>query len=322
MNDIAFVNRKATALFLVAVAATTAMWAMPATAGQIYLPSYSTSSQADMVGVYDATTGATLNAAQVPGLFAAYDVALSGPNLFVVNSPGGKQGNGRIGEYDAATGTAVNAALISGLFNPNGIALSGSNLFISDSQKGTIGEYTTSGATVNATLITGLNNPGYIALSGSNLFVPNAGNGTIGKYTTSGVTVNAAFISGLNRPLAVAVSGSNLFVANTDSNTIGEYDATTGATVNAALVTLHSMNGLNDLEVYGGNLFVEQYLDVNNARIGEYNATTGAPVNAALITGLQSPWGFAIVPEPSSLVLCGLGAVGLLCYLLSRRRTA
>jgi hypothetical protein len=51
------------------------------------------------------------------------------------------------------------------------------------------------------------------------------------------------------------------------AGTVGEYNATTGATVNASLVS-----GLTDpigIALSGGNLFVD-----NDGTIGEYNATT------------------------------------------------
>ena len=44
----------------------------------------------------------------------------------------------------------MNASLVSGLNDPFGIAVSGSNLFVANYERGTIGEYTTSGAVVNA----------------------------------------------------------------------------------------------------------------------------------------------------------------------------
>ena len=37
--------------------------------------------------------------------------------------------------------------------------------------------------------------------------------------------------------VSIAVSGGNLWVANTGSGTIGEYNATTGAAINAALIS-------------------------------------------------------------------------------------
>jgi PEP-CTERM motif len=63
-------------------------------------------------------------------------------------------------------------------------------------------------------------------------------------------------------------------------------------------------------ETARGQIFV-----INGGTIGEY-ATSGATVNAALITGLNvplgnTPWGIAVVPEPSSLVLAALGIAAL-----------
>ncbi|HEV2968368.1 MAG TPA: autotransporter-associated beta strand repeat-containing protein [Pirellulales bacterium] len=84
-----------------------------------------------------------------------------------------------------------------------------------------------------------------------------------------------------------ATALAQIFVTNYNNGTIGEY-TTTGATVNAALIT--GLNQPYGIAVSGGNLFV-----VNNASgtIGEYT-TTGETVNAALITGLHSPAGIAV----------------------------
>ena len=68
------------------------------------------------------------------------------------------------------------------------------------------------------------------------------------------------------------MSGANLWVTNYNRGTIGEYNATTGAVINASLVS-----GLNDpsgIAVSGGNLSVIEPWAA--AQIGEYNATTGA----------------------------------------------
>jgi hypothetical protein len=75
---------------------------------------------------------------------------------------------------------------------------------------------------------------------------------------------------------------------NNGQNTIGEYDATTGAVINATLIS-----GLKDpfgIVLLGSNLFVTNR---NNSTIGEYNATTGAAVNVPLVTGLSLPFGLA-----------------------------
>ena len=81
-----------------------------------------------------------------------------------------------------------------------------------------------------------------------------------------------------------------IFETNGGNNTIGEYNATTGATVNASLVSA-GLNGPAGIAVSGGNLFVA---NENTGTIGEYNATTGATVNSALISGLDQPQGIAV----------------------------
>jgi hypothetical protein len=66
----------------------------------------------DSVGMYDATTGATIKAAFIDGqgLNAPIAVALDGNNhLFVDNALGNS-----VGEYDATTGATIQAALING----------------------------------------------------------------------------------------------------------------------------------------------------------------------------------------------------------------
>jgi hypothetical protein len=113
-----------------------------------------------------------------------------------------------------------------------------------------------------------------------------------------------------------------IYVVNQFSNgTIGEYDATTGATINASLVSglnypysialsggnllvtdtyrtniseydtttgallnysLVSVVNPRGILVSGGNLFIASY----NGFIGEYDATTGAEINASLVSGL------------------------------------
>lgn len=55
-----------------------------------------------------------------------------------------------------------------------------------------------------------------------------------------------------------------------------------------------------------------------NSTIGEYT-TSGAALNTSLITGLSSPEGLAVIPEPAAWpLLAGLAA--LLFVLLYRRR--
>src|SRR5205823_4351580 len=150
---------------------------------------------------------------------------------------------------------------------------------------------------------------------------------------------------------SIAISGSNLFAVNGDpTNTIGEY-TTSGATVNAALISglpgkthqivvsgpdlfvangsadtvgdyttaaatenaalISGLNGPFGLAVDGSNLFVTNAF---GGTISEYT-TSGALVNAALISGLNGPSGIAIipttVPEASTLTFMTLAFAGL-----------
>jgi hypothetical protein len=118
----------------------------------------------------------------------------------------------------------------------------------------------------------------------------------------------------LNSPTGITVFGGNLLVANGSGSTIGEYNATTGATINASLVSgLHYPEGI---AVFQGDLFVA---NINGNTIGEYNATTGATINSALVSGLNGPIGIAVVPEPSTWAAGLLTGGALLCSIWRRR---
>ena len=69
---------------------------------------------ANIVGEYNATTGAVINANFITGLNGPVGLALSGNNLFVANF-----GGGTVGEYNATTGAAINANFITGLNDPS-----------------------------------------------------------------------------------------------------------------------------------------------------------------------------------------------------------
>ena len=280
---------------------------MPATArcGLIFVGNRNNDAPgAGTIGEYT-TSGATVNPALVSGLSEPVSLAVSGGNLFVLNSF-----TGTVGKY-TTSGAVVNPALVS-VNLPNSIAVSAGNLFVSGGTfgSGTIGVYNaTTGAPVNPTLVSGLNDAFGIAVSGGNLFVADTVNGTIGEYNaTTGAPVNPALVSGLNFPESIEVSGGNLFVTEI-GGTIGKYNATTGAPVDPALIS--GLPVLGEIAVFGGNLFVTQ---INTGTIGEYNPTTGAPVNPALVSGLNLPNGLAVVTvaETSStgtLLLLGLAAM-------------
>jgi len=277
--------RRALCALLLGIAA---LWAMPRSArAQLYVSQPGIGPNTGIVGLYDATTGAPINANFITGLNGGIALALSGNNLFVASGNGGT-----VGEYNATTGAAINANLITGLYSaPCGLVLSGNNLFVSTDSSTIlppfeIGEYNaTTGAPINPTFIT-VPTPPYhnvLALSGNTLFVVPM-TFAVGKYdATTGATINANFITGFSEPpVSLALSGNTLFVSS--YGTVGAYNATTGAAINANFIT-----GIDPfaLAVSGSTLFVYS-LDVisNNGTVGAYNATTGAPINPNFITGL------------------------------------
>jgi len=104
------------------------------------------------VGVYDATTGATINTSLISGLGGPSGIAVSGGYIYV-----SRFNEGLVGKYDAVTGATVNATFISGLNHPFGIAVSGSDLYVSNFYDNKIGLYNAiTGAAINASLITGV----------------------------------------------------------------------------------------------------------------------------------------------------------------------
>jgi len=81
--------------------------------------------------------------------------------------------------------------------------------------------------------------------------------------------VNAALITGLSGNSGIAVSGSDLFEVNRNINgTVGEY-TTSGATLNASLITASFPNGYpSGLAISGSNVFVS--IDGNQGYGGLY----------------------------------------------------
>ena len=72
---------------------------------------------------------------------------------------------------------------------------------------------------------------------------------------------------------------------------VGEYNATTGATVNAQLISGWIAGNAEGIAVSGNDLFL-----TNNDQgvVGEYDATTGLPISATLITNWGRPHGLAV----------------------------
>ena len=153
---------------------------------------------------------------------------------------------------------------------------------------------------------------------GSHLYVANHGNGTVGEYNLDGSVVNASLISGLTQPSDLSVANGDLYVSSLGSGNqgkVGEYDASTGAAINASLVTGLGGGG-QEIAVIGNDLYI-----ATASKVAEYDAASGAAINTSLITGLTGVEGIAAepAPEPGTLAFAGLGGLSLL---LARRRKA
>jgi hypothetical protein len=115
----------------------------------------------------------------------------------------------------------------------------------------------------------------------------------------------------------VVVSGNDLYVVS--NGVVGEYNATTGAAINASLISA-GITAPYGIAISGTDLYV-----ANGNSIGEYNANTGATIDGAIGTGIGTATGLAVeqaaVPEPSSVALLAITAGGAFLALRRRRAT-
>ena len=109
-------NLRAFYPFLIAAAA---LWAMPKNArAQLYVTESTGPGVIGVVGEYDATTGAAINASFITGLRNPFGLAVLGNTLFVANFS-----SGTVGKYDATTGAAISPSFITQLNEPAGLAV-------------------------------------------------------------------------------------------------------------------------------------------------------------------------------------------------------
>jgi hypothetical protein len=93
---------------------------------------------------------------------------------------------------------------------------------------------------------------------------------------------------------------AEIFVANGEANTVGAYDATTGAPINASLVT--GLNSPHAITVSDGSLFISNW--GSGGSVGEYT-TSGSPLAVPLLTSAPRHAGGQLVDEPGDMVISG-----------------
>jgi len=121
------------------------------------------------------------------------------------------------------------------------------------------------------------------------------------RPTITSLLLGAVIAGGTFSPRADA----QIYVANAGNGTIGEYDATTGAAINAGLVS--GLSTPIGLALSGSDLFVA---NLGTGTIGEYNAITGAAVASSLVTGLPGPVGVAVAGGDLYVTDSGNGTIG------------
>jgi hypothetical protein len=255
------------------------MLSIPAARAQVYV-----SEAQGSVLEFDATTGSNYSAFYINIGGAAYGLALSGSNLYVLNANGGP-----VGLYNAITGATINSNFITGNIGGEGLALSGNNLFVPGNAG--LGEYAaTTGTAINVGF--GPAGTAGAAVVGNNLYVTDF-NSVVEIDATTGAVINSSFITGLS-PFAygLAASGNSLFVAVYPDH-IGKYDATTGAAINTNFIS--GLNQVEGLAASGNDLYAVEFA---REAVGKYDATTGAAINTNFITGLVNP-AFVTVAPPS-----------------------
>lgn len=304
---------------------------------------YVSSIGTDQVLRYDAATGAFLNvAASGGGLDAPAGLAIhpTSGDLLVAGAV-----NNAVLRFNPGTGAFISTFTSGGsLTTPDGMAFGpDGSLYVSGGTANNVQRFNgTTGAFQNifASGPAGLLNPALFDVKfggpSGDLYVTNFGiqlapfaiintlrrhNGATGAFVWNSTG------GSLNVPAGIAFGpDGNVYVASSAGDAVLRFNATTGAFV-STFITAGS-GGLD--RPYGlafgpdGNLYVASYGgSAATSFVKRYNGTTGAFIdNFASTGGLNNPsyilFSAAVIPEPTTLLLGGLGLAGVAW--ISRRR--
>jgi sugar lactone lactonase YvrE len=201
-------------------------------------------------------------------------------------------------------------------FGGNGLAIdSANNVYVGAGN--TIVKYTPGGVgSVFAS--TGLSGPEALAFDAAgNLYAANFSGNNIEKFTPGGV--GSVFASNFNHPFGLAFdSAGNLYSENNSDgagSTIWRFTPQGVISVFATRLTVGPRGLAFDSQ---GNLYAAiSELDPNIAGPSAIQKFTPAGVASILTEAVNTPYFIAIIPEPSTIALLGLGLPALLAF---RRR--
>jgi len=217
---------------------------------------------------------------------------------------------------------------LGGLSQPHGMIVgSNGDLYVSSFATGDVLRYNISGASGSFVSAFGSSSgvrapTGLAQLASGNILVASSGTNQIFQFTQAGGLVSTITNAALNSPAGLAVaSDGSIFVANFGANNILRFN-TAGALLNT--FTSANLNGPSGLafDASGGLLVT----NVNTNQILRFNVGPGfGSLSFDRVFNLSNNLSGPIflvspVPEPSSVVLFGLGLAGLSVVTLRRLR--
>ena len=187
------------------------------------------------------------------------------------------------------------------------------DLYVANLGDNNILEFSATGKSEGVFANVGLNHPDGLAFDAAGrLYVFNEGDGTVHLFSPSGKDRGVFVKAGIMKtPLDLAFdSAGNLYAADNANHVVDEFDKNGKlvGTVGGRTSLFHPLGLVFDP---AGNLFVSNY-GANTIREFDKNGKD----DGTFARGLQGPEFMVIVsaPEPSSIVMLGLGMIAMLGY--------